>query len=127
MAPLRNAAGDKIEISWPDDIAGAGSFVAEAMGVDLIAEEAEYTARLHQLRIANGMQPPVEYVPVPKIKGEGVGEDGLPNLSGTEKQIAWAQEIRKAYAAKNPGDAALKRGKTAKYWIDNHRSILPRR
>ncbi len=50
--------------------------------------------------------------------------DGLPELTGTPKQIAYALNIRAAFAAKHPGDAALKRGTTAKYWIENHRSVL---
>lgn len=53
-------------------------------------------------------------------------EDGLPELSGTPRQIAYALNIRKAYAEKYPGDAALKRGTTAKYWIENHKSVLYR-
>lgn len=127
IAPLRTAAGEEIEINWPEHIAEAGKLVAEAMGFELVETEADFTERHHQLMIALGMQPPVEYVPVAKIKGEGLGKDGLPNLSGTEKQIAWAKDIRREYAIRNPGSAELKRGKTAKYWIDNHRSILPRR
>lgn len=51
-------------------------------------------------------------------------DEGLPELWGTPKQIAYALSIRSAYAARHPGDAALKRGTTAKYWIENHRSIL---
>lgn len=50
--------------------------------------------------------------------------EGLPELTGTPKQIAYALNIRAAYAEKHPGDAALKRGTTAKYWIENHRSVL---
>ena len=49
---------------------------------------------------------------------------GLPELTGTPRQVAYALTIRAAYAEKHPGDAALKRGTTAKYWIENHRSIL---
>lgn len=53
-------------------------------------------------------------------------DDGLPELTGTSKQIAYALNIRKAYAEKHPSDAALKRGTTAKYWIENHKSVLYR-
>lgn len=53
-------------------------------------------------------------------------DDGLPELTGTPKQIAYALNIRKAYADKHPVDAALKRGTTAKYWIENHKSVLYR-
>lgn len=52
--------------------------------------------------------------------------EGLPELTGTPKQIAYALNIRAAYAAKHQGDAALKRGTTPKYWIENHRSVLYR-
>ena len=56
-------------------------------------------------------------------KGQELVE-GLPELTGTPKQIAYALSIRDAFAKKHPGDAALKRGTTAKYWIDNHRTAL---
>ncbi|HEY8361006.1 MAG TPA: hypothetical protein VIL30_26405 [Ramlibacter sp.] len=50
--------------------------------------------------------------------------EGLPELTGTPKQIAYALSIREAFANRYPEDAALKRGTTAKYWIENHRSML---
>ncbi len=50
--------------------------------------------------------------------------EGLPELKGTPKQIAYALNIRKAFAEKHPGDPALKRGTTAKYWIENHKGAL---
>lgn len=58
-------------------------------------------------------------------KGQPV-DGGLPELTGTSKQIAYALNIRAAYAAKNPGEANPKKATTAKYWIENHRSILYR-
>lgn len=56
-------------------------------------------------------------------KGQEVRE-GLPELTGTPKQIAYALSIRDAYAAKNPSERSLKTATTAKYWIENHRSVL---
>ncbi|KQT44662.1 hypothetical protein ASG47_14505 [Devosia sp. Leaf420] len=56
-------------------------------------------------------------------KGQPV-VDGLPELSGTPKQIAYALNIRAAYAEKHPDSPSLKKGTTAKYWIENYRSIL---
>jgi len=52
-------------------------------------------------------------------------EEGMPELTGSPKQIAYALTIRKAYAAKHPDDTrAIKTATTAKYWIENHRSVL---
>lgn len=49
----------------------------------------------------------------------------MPELTGTPKQIAYALNIRAAYAAKHPEDTrAIKTATTAKYWIENHRSVL---
>ena len=59
-----------------------------------------------------------------RIEAEGQGDTGMPELKGSPKQIAWALKIRAAYAMQHPSDAALKRGTTAKYWIDNHKSAL---
>lgn len=56
-------------------------------------------------------------------KGQGKVE-GLPELKGTPKQIAYALNIRKAFAEKHPSDPALMRGTTAKYWIENHKGAL---
>jgi hypothetical protein len=61
-----------------------------------------------------------------EIEKNGQPESDLPVLKGSPKQIAYALTIREAYAKKHPGDATLKRGKTAKYWIENHRSVLYR-
>lgn len=46
-------------------------------------------------------------------------ELGLPVLSGTEKQVKWALQIRDKVVQSNPKDPRLKKAKTAKYWIDN--------
>lgn len=56
-------------------------------------------------------------------KGQEARE-GFPELTGTPKQIAYALSIRDAFAAKNPGERSLKTATTAKYWIENHRSVL---
>ena len=64
---------------------------------------------------------------VDAIVRDGQLDDGLPTLSGTLRQIAYAVEIRAAYAKAHPKDRALKAGKTAKYWIENHRDVLRRR
>lgn len=47
---------------------------------------------------------------------------GLPMLTGTPKQIAWAVTIRGKVAAKQPDLPALKKATTAKYWIENFRN-----
>ena len=83
------------------------------------AEEERYQARLAEeaaaRRAANDEA-------ADKIAREGQDtSDGLPALKGTPKQIAWALTIRAKVAAKNPKDPSLKKGKTAKYWIENHR------
>ncbi|WP_369927532.1 hypothetical protein [Xanthomonas sp. NCPPB 2632] len=49
------------------------------------------------------------------------GAQGWPALTGTPKQIQWAEAIRAKFAARKPQDRALKTATTAKYWIDNHR------
>ncbi len=61
-----------------------------------------------------------------EIETNGQPSDGLPALKGTPKQIAYARTIRDAYAAKNPRASELKKATTAKYWIENHRSVLYR-
>ncbi|KJS38082.1 MAG: hypothetical protein VR70_10840 [Rhodospirillaceae bacterium BRH_c57] len=53
-------------------------------------------------------------------------EDGLPELKGTERQVAYAEEIRAKFAQFNPGHVNIKKAKTAKFWIENHKGILNR-
>ncbi|MBU2834233.1 hypothetical protein HF673_00175 [Acidithiobacillus thiooxidans] len=48
-------------------------------------------------------------------------ESGLPKLTGTAKQIAWAITLRNKFAKAHPDDPRLHAKKTAKYWIENHR------
>lgn len=48
---------------------------------------------------------------------------GLPELKGTPRQVAWAIQIRADHASKNPDSSKLKRATTAKYWIDNRNSL----
>ncbi|SEO94175.1 hypothetical protein SAMN04487843_105116 [Methylobacterium sp. ap11] len=50
--------------------------------------------------------------------------EGLPSLTGSPKQVAYALKIRAAVQAKTPSDRALKTATTASYWIDNRRSVL---
>jgi hypothetical protein len=45
-------------------------------------------------------------------------DSGLPELSGTPKQIAWAMTLRAVLQTKNPKHPSLKRATTAKFWID---------
>lgn len=55
-------------------------------------------------------------------------EQGLPALSGTPKQVAWAEQIR-AYCLANLPKEKLGRARsatTAKYWINNFKHYLPR-
>lgn len=49
---------------------------------------------------------------------QAAAETGLPELTGSERQVAWAMQIRAAAAAKNPKLVALKTATTARYWID---------
>ncbi|HDR1252714.1 TPA: hypothetical protein QB269_000933 [Pasteurella multocida] len=56
-------------------------------------------------------------------------EQGLPALSGTPKQITFAERIR-AHCLANLSKEKLGRARsatTAKYWIDNFKQYLPRR
>lgn len=67
------------------------------------------------------------------IKARAERNDGFPTLKGTVKQVAWANDIRRAMCTKKLGHAfddaqseALKsvnRAKTAKYWIDNYKHV----
>lgn len=49
------------------------------------------------------------------------GEQGWPALTGTPRQVLWAETIRAKFAARDPQNRALKTASTAKYWIENHR------
>ena len=44
----------------------------------------------------------------------------LPTLDGTEKQIAWANDIRTAFAKSNPEHEHLTTITSAKQWIDGY-------
>lgn len=50
--------------------------------------------------------------------------DGLPELAGTVKQVAWANDIRAKLAKRDPRHRALRRATRAKYYIDNRRALL---
>jgi hypothetical protein len=52
------------------------------------------------------------------------GDDLLPELTGSAKQIAWAEDIRARVKAADPKFPGLKQATRAKYWIDN-RNTLP--
>lgn len=52
---------------------------------------------------------------------------GLPTLTGSVKQIAWAEKIREKCLAIYPEEKigkAAKTATTAKYWIDNYKKVL---
>jgi len=51
------------------------------------------------------------------------GDDLLPELTGSAKQIAWAEDIRARVKAADPRFRALKRATRAKYWIDNRHDL----
>lgn len=48
---------------------------------------------------------------------------GLPTLSGSSKQIAWAQSIRSEHAVKQPDSPYLRKQKDAGWWIDNRGAL----
>lgn len=50
-------------------------------------------------------------------------EAGLPTLKGTERQVAWALQIRAQLIAKNPADRRIKQATTARFWIENRDAI----
>lgn len=49
---------------------------------------------------------------------------GLRELKGTPKQVAWALQIRDAFASANPNSPNLRRATTAKWWIENRTRLL---
>ncbi|USQ17121.1 hypothetical protein ACQP35_02440 [Actinobacillus pleuropneumoniae] len=52
---------------------------------------------------------------------------GLPKLTGSAKQVAWAEQIRQKCLKTMPAEKiqrAAKTATTAKYWIDNYKHIL---
>lgn len=51
-----------------------------------------------------------------KAKAE---ESGLPQLTGSPRQIPWALQIRAAVLKANPKHPSLRRATTAKYWIEH--------
>ncbi|WP_062117140.1 hypothetical protein [Aureimonas sp. AU40] len=60
-----------------------------------------------------------------KVETEGQQVvEGLPLLTGSPKQVAWALRIRDAVQKREPKNAALKRAKKASYWIENYRTVL---
>lgn len=59
-----------------------------------------------------------------EIAKNGQPSGDLPALTGTPKQIAYALTIREAFMKRNAKAKALKTATTAKFWIENHRSVL---
>lgn len=47
----------------------------------------------------------------------------LPFLTGTEKQRAWANQIRAEHAAESPHSANLQTKSNAAWWIENRRAL----
>lgn len=47
----------------------------------------------------------------------------LPSLTGTEKQRAWANQIRAEHAAASPHSAHLQTKSNAAWWIENRRAL----
>lgn len=66
----------------------------------------------------------IERAALAEIAAEEAAEAGYPALKGTDKQIAYADQIRAAYAKKKPADKVLWGRLTAKWWIENHRAAL---
>lgn len=89
------------------------------------AEIVRYAAAAERRRIENEALKELNDEKAAQIAAEGQPDTGLPQLTGTPKQIAYALSIRDAFAKKNPGAKALKTT-TAKCWIENHRSALYR-
>lgn len=108
---------------WP-----LGYEKAEAAKAQCVLAEAARierdTAEAGRLRAAREAFVEINAQKAAEIESDGQPDGGLPKLSGTSKQIAYAISIRSAYAVKNPNDGALMRGTTAKYWIENHRKAL---
>ena len=96
----------------------------EARIVREAAEAERRSAEAEVRRIENDALKELNAERAAEIAEKGQPDVGLPVLSGTPKQIAYALSIREAFATKHPGDPALTRGTTAKYWIENHRSVL---
>ena len=96
---------------------------SERRAVEEAKREREYQERLENRRLE--LEAEAE-----RIEAEGQGNEDLPDLTGSPKQIAWALKIRGEVAARAERShqklAALKTATTAKYWIDNHRNALAR-
>ena len=103
---LRGDEPDEIvaELTLPTEYVCVNPFLRNTALPDLIQAAREELARRQQAAAQAA------------AKAE---EMGLPELSGSPKQIAWALKLRAAFAEKNPGHPSLKRATTAKYWIDN--------
>ncbi|MGB3540712.1 MAG: hypothetical protein WBA42_21370 [Mesorhizobium sp.] len=108
---------------WPLGYERAEEKKAERQRAEAERIERE-TAEAERRRIEREALAELNAEKAAEIEKNGQAETGLPKLTGTPKQIAYALSIREAFARKHPDDAALKRGTTAKYWIENHRRAL---
>lgn len=113
--------GQRIELPGDEPTAKArrayeAEIAREAQQRRYEEEAKERAERMEQLRI--------ERAALAEIAAEEAAEAGYPKLTGTEKQIAYADQIRAAYAKSNPGAKVLMDRLTAKWWIENHRSAL---
>ena len=48
---------------------------------------------------------------------------GLPDLTGTPRQVVWAVQLRAGVAKKDPSLTALKTATTARYWIEKYGKV----
>lgn len=58
-----------------------------------------------------------------KLQIEKTDRTGLNRLTGTEKQVAWANKIRSDFSTKYPNAKILKNKFSASYWIENRDSL----
>lgn len=101
--------------------------------VALAANPTEF--RVFHPAAASGQTPEEAVVAAEKIVAEraqfaaeaaaSAEADGLPTLSGSPKQVAWALTLRAAVQRAEPKNPALRRATTAKYWIDAARNPVP--
>jgi hypothetical protein len=52
-------------------------------------------------------------------EAKAIGLDDLPELMGSDAQVAWANDLRLRFAEKSPEDPRLQSELKARYWIDN--------
>lgn len=65
-----------------------------------------------------------QFVAASAATSRAVSKDlGLPALTGSQKQVTWAMNIRTKHAEKQPDSKHLKAQKAASWWIEN-RNLL---